>query len=167
MFWAGFGRVAERAGDPQTQVDLLIYGWTRFGEAAMPGMQREIAREGRGIYRRVVDTVMAETFDMLSDAFSGRWQEALEKSDTIGDRVRESLVPEFRLARLALSEDPTAAGREAGELFWEQATDTAREVAKEGLLQRVGGPEWVQEGVSHSADVVGNWLKSVFPRSSP
>ena len=167
MFWAGLGRVAERAGDPQTQVDLLIYGWTRFGEAALPGMQREIAREGRGIYRRVVDTVMAETFDMLSDAFSGRWQEALEQSDTIGDRIRESLAPEFKLARLALSEDPAAAGREAGEMFSEQAADTAREVAKQGLLKRVGGPEWVQEGVSHSADVVDNWLKSVFPRSSP
>ena len=52
-------------------------------------------------------------------------------------------------------------------MFSEQAKDTAREVAKQGLLKRVGGPEWVQEGVSHSADVLDNWLNSVFPRSSP
>jgi hypothetical protein len=139
---------------------VLGSGAVSWAERALPGMQQEIAREGRDLYQRVMEELIAETFGVISDAVSGRWEAARERSDSIGDRVRESILPEFKMARLLLSGDGRGAGEVAGDEFWEHAKETAKERGKDAL-DLLPGPEWVKEGAEHSVDMADHWLQLI------
>lgn len=167
MIWAARRDAAgalEAARSPEVPAVVLGSGAVDWAERALPGMQQEIAREGRDIYQRVMESLIAETFGVLSDAVSGNWERALERSDTIGDRVRESILPEFKMARLLLSKDGAGAGEVAGDLLNEQAKETAAERLKEDLLEAAPLPDWAKEGLEHSAGVVDHWLQAIRTR---
>jgi hypothetical protein len=170
VLWAArqrFEEAAQAARARETQAEILSYGWVRFGEGALPGMQREVAREGRGIYQRTMENLLSETMEVMSDAFAGRWHQALDKSDTIGERVKESLLSEYKMSRLLLAGDARGAGEVAGDAYWGHAKEVAGETVKDGLLDRLGGPEWLQEGARASADVSEHWLKTIFKGKGP
>ncbi|MFB3816543.1 MAG: hypothetical protein ACE147_02660 [Candidatus Methylomirabilales bacterium] len=163
VVWAArreFSDAMENARSPEIPAQVLGSGAVGWGEQALPGMQQKIAAEGRGIYERVMEELIAESFGVISDAVSGRWEAARERSDTIGDRVRESILPEFKMARLVLKGDGRGAGEVAGDQFWEHAKETAKEKGKEAL-DRLPGPEWVAEGAGHSVDMVDHWLQLI------
>ena len=144
----------------QTEIaaSVLMSGSVAWAEQALPGMQQQIARDGRDLYQRVMEEMIAETFGVLSDAATGHWESALARSDTIGDRVRESILPEFKLARLILDGDGREAGDAAGDQFLEHATEVAKDRGKE-VLDLLRGPAWVKEGAGYSVDMVDHWLQ--------
>jgi hypothetical protein len=163
VVWAArrdVGNALEAARQPEITAVVLGSGTINWAERALPGMQQEVAREGRDIYQRVMEELIAETFGVISDAVSGRFQEARERSDTIGDRVRESILPQFRMARLLLSGDGEGAGQVAGDAFWDRAKEVAKERGKD-VLDVLPAPESVKEGVGYSADMVDHWLQLI------
>lgn len=164
VVWAARRDIADaldRTRGPEVPAAVLGSGAIAWAQQALPGMQREIAREGRDIYQRVMEELIGETFGVLSDAVAGRWEQARERSDRMGDAVRESILPQFKMARLFLSGDGAGAGRSGGELLWKQAKEVATGRAMDDLLDRLPGPEWVREGARHSADMADHWLQAI------
>lgn len=129
-------------------------------QALLNRTQQEIAREGRNIYQRVVEELIAEIFGVISDAVSGRYQEALERSDTIGDRVSESILPHLKMSRLLISGEGEEVGQAAGEIFWEHAKEVAKEVGKDAL-DVLPGPDLVKEEARQLVDAVDHWLQLI------
>lgn len=165
MVWAvsqRFGGTTGYPTDQADQIEIASFGSVTWAEAALPGMQREIASEGRGIYRRVMETVLTETFDVMSTAFAGRWQEALEKSDNIGESVKDSILSEYKMARLILKGDWRGAGEEAGTALNEAAQDTAAKKLIDDLPDLLRGPEWLKEGMRASGKVADHWLRKPY-----
>lgn len=163
VVWAArreFADAMDNARSLEIPAQVLGSGAVSWAEQALPGMQQEIAREGRDLYQRVMEELIAETFGVISDAVSGRWESARERSDSIGDRVRETILPEFKMARMLLEGDGRGAGEVAGDEFWEHAKDTATEKAKEAL-DLLPGPEWVREGAGYSYDMADHWLQLI------
>jgi hypothetical protein len=146
----------ETAG--QTEIPPAILGSGNLVGQALPGMQMEIAREGRDLYQRIMEEMIAETFGVIADAVAGRWESARERSDTMGDRVRESILPQFKMMRLAMGGESVEAGKVAAELFWERATETAKERASD-LLDALPAPDAVKDGIEASATVADHWLQ--------
>ncbi len=165
MVWAVDQRFGGTTGYPTAeadQIEIASFGSTVWAQAALPGMQREIAKEGRGIYRQVAETVLNQTFQVMSDAFAGRWEEALEESDNIGESVKDSLLSEYKMSRLILSGDWRGAGDEAGSAFLDKAKETAADVLKDKLPDLLRGPEWEKEGARASGEVIDHWLRKPY-----
>ncbi len=141
LYWSAAKRSRElgaKLADPATLVTTIVSGVTSWGERGiLGGLQREVAAWGRDTYQAMVGNLLAQTFDVLSDAAAGRWQTALDKSDQIGERWAEGLK-EYRLVRCSLNGDARGAGGVAGEAVGDEAGKVAGDLAQEGLLRPVG-----------------------------
>lgn len=136
--WADLVETVHGPEFPATVISTVV---VPMGEIALPEIQLRIAAEGRNVYQNVMEKLVGNTLEVLTDAAAGRWEDAIEKSDpgrllhdTGEDLVRSSTYG--KLLWPMLTGRPLGTVREAGDLATEYATDKAKETATDWALDK-------------------------------
>lgn len=168
IVWAArqrFDEIVTTAKDERTGVEMLTFVNVYIGKQTLPGLQQRIASESMNIYRRIMDKVSDETFEVLTAAFAGRWEEALERSDSIGEKIREE-YPCYKMVRLSLEKDFEGVVKEVKGKLIDYAKDVVKERIKD-WLNPFEKPEWLKIGAKGVIDTGEHWLKTILKPWTP
>jgi hypothetical protein len=173
VVWAAalqdFTDAMETASQPEITAEILASGafnstinWADESALSGTGIQQMVAGRGRDIYQRIMEKLLAEIRGLLSNVVSGHDREALERSNTLVYRVRESILSDYKMikiVRLLQSGDAEGAGQVAGDEISEKITEYMKERAKEFYLDIIPASDSVKEVISKSADLLDQYLQ--------
>ncbi len=120
--------IGEMATDPRTQAEILLTTFVHFGSSALPGVQGEIASQGIETYKGFMNKLIANTFEILTDAIYNP-EEAIRKSDPAElarftqEALLDSAPSSVKVVVASLTGRPDTAFEESNQIILDEAKE--------------------------------------------
>jgi hypothetical protein len=128
--------IGEMATDPRAQAEMLLTTFVNFGSSALPGIQGEIASQGIETYKGFMNKLIANTFEILTDAIYNP-EEAIRKSDPAElarftqEALLDSAPSSVKVVVASLTGRPDVAFEESNQIILDEAKEMAIDKIKD------------------------------------